>query len=605
MAISVEDAKKRYNLTVEDVDDNHIRYKIGENGDWIVKENFCTVDWIKFEAPDPYVLYSNGDLLNLKKHKIKYGTYIKSRDHYCFNLVDNQGKYRHVNVINILYTNFIGEIPEGCSLYCIDGDIKNTILKNISVKPNGTRRGEIDESFITNAVQIKNFPNYYINLNQEIYSVKRQEILKPYKGCMGYLTVCLANTEGKTNLLLHRLMYQTFIGDLDDNLVIDHINQNKLDNNINNLRQTTRSENNLNVDRDKSYIYQYRINNFGNIDFVNIYDTIDDIIKKYPDFKGIQINFSTQSEKHEFYQYFWSNERWELTIENEEELIEYRDLQTCDGSTFINNQYIINKSGKIVRKHNLTVLHPTFKETYFHASLFNDDGKQISYPIHRLVAFTYHRLQYLEISKKFKNPMVNHIDEDKINNYCDNLEWIDVKGNTVHSMGKKTCQIDIDNLKIIAIHNCYDEASRSVGMISIGQSIKLACIEKYCIHGYLWKFYNSGDKVGDILRMGDDGEFKTIVDGVTLEPPNFRGNPKPNRGIKICQIDMATCKIIFIFASYAKLAKFIGKSHPEVHGKIRKACENKTEEYGYMWKIADKDDFIGKYINFNENITTF
>lgn len=45
---------------------------------------------------------------------------------------------------------------------------------------------------------------------------------------------------------VHRLVYETFVGPIPDDLVIDHINRNGLDNNLSNLRAVTVTENNRN-----------------------------------------------------------------------------------------------------------------------------------------------------------------------------------------------------------------------------------------------------------------------------------------------------------------------------------------------------------------------
>ena len=58
------------------------------------------------------------------------------------------------------------------------------------------------------------------------------------------------NREGKRhNLLFHHLVAKCFIGERPENLVIDHIDRNKLNNNVSNLRYITFEENMRNHDR--------------------------------------------------------------------------------------------------------------------------------------------------------------------------------------------------------------------------------------------------------------------------------------------------------------------------------------------------------------------
>jgi hypothetical protein len=90
--------------------------------------------------------------------------------------------------------------------------------------------------------QIKNFENYTINFNAEIVNTKTGKRLKPHKDDYGYLNVTLTNIlKVKKTFRVHKLMAITF---LDHNpcgmeRVINHIDNNKLNNNINNLEEVT------------------------------------------------------------------------------------------------------------------------------------------------------------------------------------------------------------------------------------------------------------------------------------------------------------------------------------------------------------------------------
>lgn len=64
----------------------------------------------------------------------------------------------------------------------------------------------------------------------------------------GYRYFQLKREGKRINYLVHHLVAKNFIGDRPDGLVIDHIDRNKLNNNVSNLRYVTQGENCKNQD---------------------------------------------------------------------------------------------------------------------------------------------------------------------------------------------------------------------------------------------------------------------------------------------------------------------------------------------------------------------
>lgn len=88
-----------------------------------------------------------------------------------------------------------------------------------------------------------------------------------------------------------------------------------------------------------------------------------------------------------------------------------------------NKNYLVSNTGKIYNKENGYELKPW---------IINSGYKQLTVStgnglVHRIVAKTF--IPNEDISKD----IVNHIDNDKLNNHVDNLEWVDYKGNTAHA----------------------------------------------------------------------------------------------------------------------------------------------------------------------------
>jgi hypothetical protein len=91
---------------------------------------------------------------------------------------------------------------------------------------------------------INKFSNYEISNFGNVKNIKTGKILNQYFNTDGYKTVSMKNDDGKkTKQLVHRLIGFAFIPNPNNKPYIDHINNDKANNNINNLRWATAFEN--------------------------------------------------------------------------------------------------------------------------------------------------------------------------------------------------------------------------------------------------------------------------------------------------------------------------------------------------------------------------
>ena len=88
--------------------------------------------------------------------------------------------------------------------------------------------------------------NYSISNKGNVKNNNTDKILKPRLGRHGYYRLNLRLNKKQKTVEIHRLVAMAFIPNPDNKSCVDHINNNTLDNNVNNLRWATAKENQYN-----------------------------------------------------------------------------------------------------------------------------------------------------------------------------------------------------------------------------------------------------------------------------------------------------------------------------------------------------------------------
>lgn len=91
---------------------------------------------------------------------------------------------------------------------------------------------------------IKDFPNYAVTENGDVYNTNTMKKLKPTKR-NGYLQIGLWNGNGKPKIFsIHRLVAMAYIPNENNLPCVNHKDENKENNNVNNLEWCTYKYNN-------------------------------------------------------------------------------------------------------------------------------------------------------------------------------------------------------------------------------------------------------------------------------------------------------------------------------------------------------------------------
>ena len=101
-------------------------------------------------------------------------------------------------------------------------------------------------------MEIEGYPDYLIYEDGRIWTKKQNKFMKHSINDCGYFRVCLFNEKGQKFFKIHRLLAQHFIPNPDNKEFVDHIDRNRTNNSLQNLRWVTRTENNINKGLNKN-----------------------------------------------------------------------------------------------------------------------------------------------------------------------------------------------------------------------------------------------------------------------------------------------------------------------------------------------------------------
>lgn len=117
---------------------------------------------------------------------------------------------------------------------------------------------------------IRDFEDYLITDTGRVYSLKTFRYLRIYVNKQGYSEVRLNKQNKKYYKRVHRLVAEAFIENPENKPQVDHINRNKLDNRVENLRFVTSYENCENTENSHYKALVEKVNDEVSIGYLSI-----------------------------------------------------------------------------------------------------------------------------------------------------------------------------------------------------------------------------------------------------------------------------------------------------------------------------------------------
>ena len=437
--ISIDDLENKKYM-IEHIDGNTLNNSldnlrlIAEHNE---KQQLKNDDWKWFNNEKIYRIYKDGRIYSTITNKF-IETYIKEPNPYPQIELKTDGKIRQYTLNKLIYNVFNNIIVD--RKFVIenkDGNFKNNNFDNL-IKIPKNKIQKIKKYDAEKWKPIEGYENrYVINREGQILSLLKNKILvdnhrKKYND--SYITHGLINEDGKRiNEPVHRLVYSVFnnisINEYGDK-VIDHIDKNKLNNKLANLRLVSISDNNKN--------------------------------------REVKYNITKRSEQK-------TSDNFKII----NKLIKTYDLSNYEVNDYGQVRNILNRNKILLTRNNrgyiVISLHP------------KNSKKSVNFFIHQLVAFT-----FINNPKPEFFDRVNHIDENKSNNYISNLEWIDHRNNIIHTSGKKVGQYSLDG-NLINTFRCITDAFKGINKKTTS-GISLVCNgKKTTAYGFKWKFIDENN----------------------------------------------------------------------------------------------------------------
>lgn len=270
--------------------------------------------------------------------------------------------------------------------------------------------------------------------------------------------------EKKKNLFVHKLVYLSFNKDYDNTKCVHHVDDDKRNNNLENLKNMSLSEIQKMVAKNNPDMTKQRmIQAFNkNNEFVKEFNNTREAVEHFSLNNACGINDCLRGVQKSAGDHFWKlkNEKVDKCVTN---LDGYEKIGIIGNNDFSN--YLINREGIIINEDNNNQILETHKDGEGYKIIhLCASSKEKMFKVHRLLG-----RQFLDNGKTFFDNsefVINHKDKNKSNNNVLNLEFVPYRQNSIHASGIKVEKIDPVTGNVLATYNSISEAAESVKQYS-------------------------------------------------------------------------------------------------------------------------------------------